>query len=204
MTLPLPRPRAGAASLGLVLAACVSASGGGGDGAFRDGLAALEDARDEEAFRQLEQARRICGAAPLGQQAVLVEAAAALGGRVGPRDAQRAAELSAAFLRQPTPPAWGVPIAESLYLMAREMGAGQPSEEATAAVFADAAGETTPTRADCGPRWEAASGRGTPVPSLEGTGVAAELGRLRDRLGELEEEVERLRALLKMPEDDGG
>lgn len=204
MTPPPPRPRAaGAACLGLLLlAACVSSSGG--KAAFRDGLAALEDARAEEAFGQLERARRICGTSPLGQQAVLVEAAAALGGRVGPRDARRAAELSAAFLRQPSPPAWGVPIAESLYLMAREMGAGQPSEEATAAVFADAAGEATGPRAGCGPRWEAASGRGTPVPSLEGTGVAAELERLRDRLGELEEEVERLRALLKMPEDDGG
>ncbi len=202
MTPPLPRSRpAGAACLVLVLVACASASGG--ETAFRDGLVALEEARAEEAFGQLERTRRICGTSPLGQQAVLVEAAAALGGRVGPRDARRAAELSAAFLRQPSPPAWGVPIAESLYLMAREMGAGQPSEEATGAVFADAAGEGG-SRADCGPRWEAASPGGTPVPSLEGTGVAAELERLRSRLGELEEEVERLRALLKMPEDDGG
>jgi hypothetical protein len=178
-------------------------SGSGGETAFRDGLVALEEDRAEEAFGQLERTRRICGTSPLGQQAVLVEAAAALGGRVGPRDARRAAELSAAFLRQPSPPAWGVPIAESLYLMAREMGAARPSEEATAAVFEDAAGEVG-SRADCEPRWEAASRAGTPVPSLEGTGVATELQRLRDRLGELEEEVERLRALLKMPEDDGG
>lgn len=178
-------------------------SASGGETAFRDGLVALEEARAEEAFGQLQRTRRLCGTAPLGQQAALVEAAAALGGRVGPRDARRAAELSAAFLRQPNPPAWGVPIAESLYLMAREMGADQPSEEATAAVFAKAAGEGG-ARADCGARWEAASGRGAPVPSLEGTGVAAEVERLRSRLGELEEEVERLRALLKMPEDGGG
>lgn len=198
---PPPRPGPAAACLGLVLAAC--ASGSGGETAFRDGLVALEEARAEEAFERLERTRRICGTSPLGQQAVLVEAAAALGGRAGPRDARRAAELSAAFLRQPSPPAWGVPIAESLYLMAREMGAARPSEEATAAVFADAA-EEGGARADCRPRWEAASRVDTPVPSLEGAGVAVELQRLRDRLGELEEEVERLRALLKIPEDGGG
>lgn len=194
--------RVGGALLGLTVAAC--ASGGGAETAFRDGLAALEGARAEEAFGQLERVREVCGTSPLGQQAVLVEAAAALGGKVGKRDPQRAADLAVAFLRQPAPAAWGVPVAESLYLMARELGAREPSDDATAAVFAAAAGEPGRPPADCGARWEAADRSVTPVPSLEGTGVAAELEELRGRMSELEEEVERLRALLKMPEDDGG
>lgn len=198
-----PRGRlsgAGVACLVLLLTACASGSGAGA--AFRDGLSALEGARTREAFSQLERVRRVCGTSPLGQQAVLVEAAAVLGARDGNRDPRRAAVLTAAFLRQRRPPAWGVPIAESLYLMAQELGAPAPSEEATAAVFADRTGERGPPPADCGARWDptrAAAG----VPSLEGTGITAELELLRGRMAELEEEVKRLRALLKVPEEGG-
>lgn len=191
---------AGAACLALVLAAC--ASGGGAGEAFRDGLTALEGTRTEVALRQLERVRRECGTAPLGQQAVLVEAAAALRGGAGARDPQRAAILTAAYLRQPSPPAWGVPIAESLQLMAQELGASPPSREATADILGgdEDAGRA---RTGCGARWDPAR-TVTMVPRLEGTGVTAELRQLRTRMAELEEEVERLRALLKVPEDGGG
>lgn len=202
MRMPGSRWRgAGGAGLALLVAAC--ASGGGASAAFRDGLAALEVSRTEAAFGQLERVRRDCGTAPLGQQATLVEAAAALRGGVDERDPERAALLTAAFLRQPRPPAWGVPIAESIYLMSRELGASPPSEEATAGVFAEGGGDDGRPAVECGARWDAARSA-TAVPRLEGPGVAAELRQLRTRMGELEEEVERLRALLKVPEDGGG
>lgn len=194
------RRGAGAACLALVLAAC--ASGGGPGEAFREGLTALEGTRTEEGMRQLERVRRDCGTAPLGQQAVLVEAAAALRGGDGERDPQRAAVLTAAFLRQPSPPAWGVPIAESLQLMAQELGASPPSREATRDILGGDEGAGG-AMGGCGARWEPAR-TVTMVPRLDGTGVTAELRQLRARMTELEEEVERLRALLKVPEDGGG
>ena len=201
MTIPRGRlSGAGTACLALLLVAC--ASGNGAGTAFRDGLSALDGARTEEAFSQLERVRRVCGTSPLGQQAALVEAAAALGARDDDRDPQRAAVLAAAFLRQRRPPAWGVPIAESLYLMAQELGATVPSEEATAAVFAGRSDDPERPPADCGARWDPAR-TAAAVPSLEGTGITAELERLRGRMAELEEEVKRLRALLKVPEESG-
>lgn len=189
------------AGLALVLVGC--AAGGGAETTFRDGLTAVADARAGEAYRHLGEVRSLCGAAPLGQQAVLVEAAAALGGRVGEREPGRAAVLAAAFLRQPRPAAWGVPIAESLYLMARELGADVPSEEAVSSVFGEGADVGARPAADCGARWDPTR-EAVAVPSLQGSGVTAELRRLQSRLVELEEEVERLRALLKVPEDGGG
>lgn len=203
MRSPPGRPRAAGAPLlafllALLAAGCATGGGAGSD--FREGLTALDGDRPEEALGRLERVREVCGTSPLAQQAVLVEAAAALGGRVGERDPQRAAVLTAAFLRQATPPAWGVPIAESLYLMSQEMGAEAPSEEATTPVFDE---EASVPATGCGPRWDDAEQAANPVPSLEGTGVADELRRLQSRMAELEEEVERLRALLKVPQDGG-
>lgn len=196
----------GAVGAILLLAAC--APGSQAATSFRGGLAALEESRPEDAYADLERVRRVCGPAPLGQQAVLVEAAAALSGRAGRRDPQRAAVLTAAFLRQPRPPAWGVPVAESIFLMSRELGARIPAPEATESVFASEdgagaeSGEPGRPEADCGPRWELADGARPDVPGLDGTGMVAELERLRVRVDELEQELERLRGLLRAP--DGG
>lgn len=187
----------------LLMAACIP--GRQAKTSFSGGLAALEEARAEDAFAELEQVRRYCGTSPLAQQAVLVEAAAALGGRAGSRDPQRAAVLSAAFLRQPRPPAWGVPVAESLYLLSQELGARTPSREATSPVFGSEDGEEESGRpmVDCRARWDPASEPRSEVPSLDGEGMATELQQLRIRLDELEKEVERLRELLRTP-DSGG
>lgn len=195
--------RAGTAALLLVLLGCASSRGAetpGPEEAFREGLAALDSARADRARGSLEEVRDACGTSPLAQQAVLVEAAAALRGQPNERDPTRAAELAAAFLRQPRPPAWGVPVAESLYLMALELGAPAPGPDATAAVFASAGQAPDEIAEGCAARWDAAVRDGMEVPTLAGTSMAARMERLEGQIQRLRLEIERLRGLLEAPD----
>lgn len=189
MSLLTRSPRfAGAAGAVVLLAACMP--GPRAQTSFRGGLEALEASRMEEAYAALEEVRRSCGTSPLGQQAVLVEAAAALAGGVRERDPRRAALLTAAFLRQPRPPAWGVPLAESLYLMSRELGAPAPAPEATSSVFGSGGREEDGERPspDCGARWEPGdrARSAEALPRLHGEAMVARVDRLRTRLAEME------------------
>lgn len=188
--------RYGAVVSGALLLTAACASGPGARQTFRGGLASLEDARSGEAREEFRKVREACGTSPLGQQAALVEAAVALGAPADERDPQRAAELTAAFLQQPRPPAWGVPLAESLYRLAWELGAEEPSPGTTASVFGESADEVRSWPSwDCGPVWEAADDS-VLVPDPRGR-------RLSERVAELEKEVERLRDLLEPPGGGG-
>lgn len=195
--------RAGTAVLLLVLLGCASSRGvetPGPEAAFREGLAALDSARADRARATLEEVRDACGSSPLAQQSVLVEAAAALRGQADERNPARAAELAAAFLRQPRPPAWGVPVAESLYLMALELGAPPPGREATDAVFPPARELSEEAREACAARWDAAVRDGMDVPTLAAESMASRMQQLEGRIQRLRMEIERLRGLLEAPD----
>lgn len=195
--------RAGTAGLVLVLLGCASSHGaetGGPHATFREGLAALDSARSERAYGQMEDVRRACGTAPLAQQSVLVEAAAALRDRSGERDPAHAAELAAAFLRQARPPAWGVPVAESLYLMALELGAPVPSRAATDEVLRPDTEAPAEVPESCTARWDALDRQALDVPRLAEESMANRMDRLEQRIRRLRMEIERLRGLLEAPD----
>lgn len=192
----------------LAVTACASSGGEPEQTAFRGGVVALQDARYQQAWERLERVRRACGTSPLAQQAVLLEAAGALAGGPGDRDPDRAARFAAAYLQQPRPPEWGVPVAEAVFLMAREMGAAVPTPEETAGVFVsgpdeEQAGQGEPAvwcEADWATRRGERAAEPRALPELEGPSVARDRERLVHRIRALEDEVERLRELLELPE----
>ncbi len=87
------------------------------------GLAALESSEYGDAYDNLILVRSVCGDAPLGQQALLVLAAAELDPRNPERQLELAREFAAHYLSLPNRAAWAEPLAESLYLLSMEMGA---------------------------------------------------------------------------------
>lgn len=87
------------------------------------GLVALESADYNIAYDNLLEVRSVCGDSPLGQQALLVLAAAELDPRNPERQIELAAEFAAHYLGLPNRAAWAQPLAESLYLMSMEIGA---------------------------------------------------------------------------------
>jgi len=87
------------------------------------GLVALEEADYNIAYDNLIEVRSVCGDSPLGQQALLVLAAAELDPRNPERQIELAAEFSAHYLGLPNRAAWAQPLAESLYLLSMEIGA---------------------------------------------------------------------------------
>jgi len=87
------------------------------------GLVALEAADYSIAYDNLIGVRSVCGDSPIGQQALLVLAAAELDPRNPQRQIELAAEFAAHFLGLPNRAAWAQPLAESLYLLSMEIGA---------------------------------------------------------------------------------
>ena len=87
------------------------------------GLIALEEADYNIAYDNLLEVRSVCGDSPLGQQALLVLAAAELDPRNPERQIELAAEFAAHYLGLPNRAAWAQPLAESLYLLSMEIGA---------------------------------------------------------------------------------
>lgn len=87
------------------------------------GLVALEEADYNIAYDNLLEVRSVCGDSPLGQQALLVLAAAELDPRNPQRQIELAAEFAAHYLGLPNRAAWAQPLAESLYLLSMEIGA---------------------------------------------------------------------------------
>lgn len=147
------------------------------------------------AARALRDVRRRCAGRPLGVQAFLVLAAADLDprGRQGPPD--RAAQMTAEFLAGAEGPAWTRPVAEALFLAARDLGGELGSEAEASDAPAGPAGEVDAEGA-CGARWGSRHG-GPEAGRLPALPRAA----LHARVRALEAEVERLRELLKrMPE----
>lgn len=80
----------------------------------------------ESGYIHLARVWRECGDSPVGRRALLVGAAAELDARSPERDLDLAAELASVYLESVGEREWGVPLAESLYLAALELGAAPP------------------------------------------------------------------------------
>lgn len=160
--------------------------------AFDRAVAARERGEVGRATAGLRSVWRRCGSRPLGAQAFLLLAATRLDPRFrsGPPDS--AAAEAASVLSDGGGPPWLRSAAESLYLVARDLGgslgasAPPPSEAGD-----EAAG------ADCAARWDGAAGGAGALPALPGRSVRERLRSLQVRVDSLRSEVERLRELLE-------
>lgn len=203
--------RIAAVGLLAVLSGCAS-SGASRTGAGRLDAGALALRRGEfgRAAEALAEARRTCGEARLGRQALLLIAALEMDPRNPSGDPDRAAALAGHWLTRPETFPWTRPIAETLYLQALRAGGGPYAEPAAAPAGvrellemvrpADGAGETCDAL-----EWEvlAAGGlpdldRRRPRGSAGGAGrLHDDNARLRERVARLEAELERIRETLR-------
>lgn len=113
----------------LVGAACASTQGSSTYGAaawLDDGAIALTQGDFEAAREKLAEARERCGNTLLGRQALLLLGALELDPRNPQRSPDQAAEHTARYLRLSETYPWTRPLAESLYLLALELGASEP------------------------------------------------------------------------------
>lgn len=146
------------------------------------------DADPGERDRALLATWSRCGRAPVGRQALVVLASGALDPTRGGRDPDLAATAAAAAVESEPRGSWLRPVAEALYLSARELGGevrparlpGPPSEPG----------------AGCEAEAQPAAPPEPPValPALRDTAMAVRLERLRA-------EVDRLRRLLGTPDE---
>jgi hypothetical protein len=149
---------------------------------LRRGIAALET-RDYTAARGfLEPLYRERWREPVGQQALLALIAAELDNRNPQRRLWAAAEMSARLLSIPEVPTWMVPLAESYYLLAIELGAQE--ERVARADAARAAAEAE----------FAAAVRELPSSTLESvpariSRITTERETLRKRVTDLEQQL---------------
>ena len=100
------------------------------------GLAALEVQDFSAARRLLEPLYHAYGQEPVGQRALLALAASELDARNANRRLAVAADLTGRYLGTPDVPRWTVPLAETLFLAAQELGA---QEDTARVASADAA-----------------------------------------------------------------
>jgi hypothetical protein len=100
-------------------------------------LVALQEADYANAYDNLLLVRSVCGDSPMGQQALLVLAAAELDPRNPERHIELAAEFAAHYLGLPNRAAWAEPLAESLYLLSMEIGAADAVGSLLGAADAD-------------------------------------------------------------------
>jgi hypothetical protein len=121
---------------------------------------------------------------PVGQQAMVMLIAAELDGRNPNRRLWAAADMSARLLNISEMEPWVVPVVESYYLLAVELGA---TEERVA--LADAARTDAEERAV---RAERAAGPPRPLPTANRETVPAQLRRLNQSREELRRQVEQL------------
>ena len=112
--------------------------GPGPEEQLEHGLAALEVQDYAAAHRLLEPLYRQYWQEPGGQRALLALAASELDSRNPERRLADAADFSARYLGIPDVHAWTIPVAESLFLLAQELGA---QEEAAAKAAAERADE---------------------------------------------------------------
>lgn len=111
--------------------------------AFLRGLVALKLGGYPVARREFSEVADACPSSPIGGQALLALAALELDPRNGERDPRIARQAAERIFLLPEKPAWMEPAAETLYLLALELGGGMdarviPSRE----VEGEPAGET--------------------------------------------------------------
>jgi chromosome segregation ATPase len=124
----MTRARLRLALIALTLSGCAALRGGpeaSPERQLEQGLSALE-ARDYNRARALlDPLYRAHWEEPVGQRAMLALIAAELDSRNPERQLAAAADLSARYLNIEDIPGWHIPLAESLYLMAQELGANE-------------------------------------------------------------------------------
>lgn len=193
----------------LVAGACATSSGGGwSDGEasapeiLADGVRAMVARDYSQASERLWPLALWCEAGDHGRRAVLLLATAALDPRNPQSDADEAARLAARYLEIPGIGSEDRILAETLYLMALDRGgsAGGPAsvEREPALRFGDC-GAGAPRRAEAEPR-ETEEVLPTlpdaPAPDVLRR-ARAQRDSLRERVTELEAELERIREVLR-------
>lgn len=126
---------------------------------------------------------------PIGQQALVMLIAAELDGRNPGRRLWAAADMATRLLDIPDVEPWVVPIAESYYLLAVELGA---SEERVA--LAEAARADAEERAVRAERAERAAGPPRRLPTTSRESVPAQLRRVNENREQLRRQVDQLQA----------
>lgn len=211
---PIPRRLWLGAAI-VLLTACATTRGGS-NGGFADDLLtstrALEAGDYREATIRLGWLAGDCQAGPHGRRAVLLLASTALDPRNPEASPDEGARLAAAFLGLPGASAGDRAVAETLYLLALDLGAGIPASAG------DDGGESPAGLPRVAPRFDhcgrpVAARPDTMVPVLPDTALATQLRQARARrdslearLTELEAELARIRELLQggVPPDTTG
>lgn len=187
--------------LALALPACATidtmfGSKSGSDDRFAEGLAAAQRGDFPAAHRALSWVIENHGSEPIGQRALLTVAALEMDPRNPQRRLALGADLAGAYLSTRTED-WSQPVAQTLYLIALELGA---AEERLAQAEADR--RDAERRADVIdlPRLPAAS---TTVPARmkvlteERDKLAKKVEQLEKDVAEKDKELERIRKTLK-------
>lgn len=210
------RARWRVALLAVTISGCAALRGGGEpspQARLDEGLAALEQRDFVKARAVLDPLYRAHWDRPVGRQAMLALIAAELDSRNPERRLAAAADLSARFLNIDGIADWQVPVAESYYLIALELGA---NEERLARAEAKSE-QAQQERAEVQQALSAADG-GRKLPTSDRESVPARIRRLtgeRDEaqrraaaaeqrlaarekeLQEAQQELERIRKTLK-------
>ncbi|MGH7563099.1 MAG: hypothetical protein ACREK5_01570 [Gemmatimonadota bacterium] len=189
----------------LILSSCASTGGRSDPGAGLDaGALALRQAEFEAARERLVSVRHLCGEARLGRQALLLLSALELDPRNPAGDPDRGAAYAAHYLARPETFPWTRPVAGQLYLQAVRLG-GEPASGAADPLLEEIASREDAPEACERSDWGVVGGGEPPAlgsgahASRPGSGSrrADENLRLRNRVAELEAELERIRATLQ-------
>jgi hypothetical protein len=121
---------------------------------------------------------------PAGQQALLMLIAAELDGRNPNRRLWAAADMASRLLEIPQVEPWTVPVAESYYLLALELGAAE--ERAAQAETARADAEERAVRA------ERAAGPSRRLPTTSRESLPTQLRRMNENRDQLRRQVDQL------------
>ena len=167
-------------------------------------VAALDERNYDAAHARLLEVVDLCGSAPLGQQALLLMAAAELDPRNPDPRRDLAAESTALLWEETHGRGWVHTITESLYLIALRLGARSAGPTDAEAAELEWRVRAAPADATsyCGPVWPTRlppPTTSTPedrLPSLNGSSYPAQVAELRRRVRELEEELERIRRIV--------
>ena len=100
-----------------------------GETEYREGLAALARGEYRQAYERLAWVTQHYGHEAIGQQALLAMAALELDPRNPARRMPVGADLAASYLRLPRKAEWTQPVAQTLYLLALELGAAEDRAE---------------------------------------------------------------------------
>lgn len=160
---------------------------------LQQGLTALDRGNYEEAARELGWVYERYPARPEGQHALLALTALELDPRNPHRQLATTADLAAQMLNLPGGPTWTVPVGETFYLVAQELGAEYQRQAMTDS------GLTVPTFTVMQPARgaEPAMPEARRLPPLpERPSIPEQLGRLRQERDSLQARADSLEQLL--------